>query len=132
MTNHCSFPGVCQKCSGVSVTAQWVLLGCVSPHMLSSWCLLPERIVIQGNLFTYLCLALKQGALKHVKSEEADYGSIFEVHFPSGFVDMSPERILPSVCISLMACMLECNLVSFGKQRHTLVTFMLNPEGRRQ
>lgn len=84
MTTHCSFPGVCQKHSCVSVETQWVLLGCVSPHMLSSWWLLPARIVTQGNLFADLCLALKQGALKHVKSEKQTVALFWKYIFPLG------------------------------------------------
>jgi hypothetical protein len=95
MPNHCSFPGVCQKCSGVSVTAQWVLLGCVSPHMLSSWWLLPERIVIQGNLFTYLRLALKQGALKHVKPETQTMALFLRYISPLGLWICPLRGILP-------------------------------------
>lgn len=59
-------------------------------------------------------------------------GSILEVHFPSGLVKVSPERTPPPAFISLMACILESNLVSFGKQRHSLLRFRLNLEGGSQ
>lgn len=63
---------------------------------------------------------------------KADGGSILEVHFPSGFVKVSPERTPPPASISLMDCILESNLVSFGKRRQSLLRFRLNPEGGTQ
>lgn len=110
------------------VGASWLCLPTYAIFMVAA----PSKDCNSRESLRRFVSGFKTRSSQTCQIRKADGGSILEVHFPSGLVKVSPERTPPPASISLMACILESNLVSFGKQRHSLLRFRLNPEGGSQ
>lgn len=89
------------------VGASWLYLTTYVIYMVAA----PRKNCNSREPLHIFSSSFKTRSSQTCQIREADYGSIFEVHFPSGFSSISPERVLPSARISATACTLECSLV---------------------
>lgn len=99
---------LCLCCSPVG--ASWLCLPTYVIFMVAA----PKKDCNSRESLHRFASGFKTRSSQTCQIRDTDGGSIFEVHFPSGFVKVSPERT-PPASISLTACTLKSNLVSAGK-----------------
>jgi hypothetical protein len=93
-----------------------------------------KKVVTQGNLFTDLCLALKQGALKHVKSGKQTvslFCGTFSLWICKGVLWEDSSLLHSWVWLLAYRNATHVWKRAFFKV-HSLARFRLNPEGGRQ